>query len=348
MLRFGFQPWHSAAEFQRLAKRFLHNGVHKLNDPRPLDRGRLNHHETITVPIAQFLESRGVDFRFHTTVVDIIMDPPTECHRVSAIQYVKADEPKTTITLAPNDIVIVSLGSSMSGSTTGTNTMSPPLDLMEIKGDLDENWLLWLELCTKHPKFGNAYNFCTRMQESRLEAFTVTLKSPEFFNQFIALTGDQPGTGAFVTLKDSSWLLSVSLPQQPLFQDQPSDVQVFWGHAMHPDKEGDFIKKPMVNCSGNEIMMELLHHLKFPLEKIIDDSVTIPCVLPRMTTMLLPRTASDRPRIIPEGMKNLALIGHFVEIPDEVVATTDYGVNAAQMAVRQLMGLQDLGKNGKK
>lgn len=146
---------------------------------------------------------------------------------------------------------------------TGTNTTSPDLDLMEIKRDLDENWLLWLELCTKHPKFGNAYNFCTRMLESRLEAFTVTLKSPEFFNQFITLTGDQPGAAAFVTLKDSSWLLSVSLPQQPLFQDQPPDVHAFWGSAMHPQKEGDFIKKPMVNCSGSEVMTELLHHLRF-------------------------------------------------------------------------------------
>lgn len=46
-------------------------------------------------------------------------------------------------------------------------------------------------------------------------------------------------------------------------------------------------------------------------------------------------------------MTNLAFIGHFVEIPDEVVATTDYDVKAAQMAVRQLMGLQELG-NGKR
>lgn len=346
-VRFGFQPWHSAAEFRRLAGRFMHN-IHELNEPRPLDRARFNRHEAITAPVARFLESRGVDFRFHTTVNDIVVDPHDGRHRVSAIQCEKVDEPRTTIDLGPNDIVVISLGSSTSSPATGTNTTAPALDLMEVKKDQDENWLLWLELCTKHPKFGNAYNFFTRMPESRLETFTVTLRSPEFFNRFIALTGDQPGTAAVVTLKDSSWLLSVSLPQQPLFQDQPTDVQVFWGYAMHPENVGDFIEKPMINCSGREILMELLHHLRFPLEAIIHDAITIPCVLPRMTAMLLPRTTSDRPQVIPEGTTNLALIGHFVDIPDEVVATADYGVKAAQMAVRQVMGLPEQGNDSKR
>lgn len=319
----------------------MHNN-HGLDDTHSLDRDRFNLHEAVTAPVADFLESRGVDFRFYTTVTDIIMDPRDECHRVSAIEWMKEDEPrKGTINLAQNDIVIVSLGTIMSGAATGTNTTAPGLELMEIQKDLDENWLLWLELCTKHQKFGNAYNFCTRMLKSRLEMFTVTLRSPEFFNRFAALTGDQLGTVPFVTIKDSAWLLSVSLPQQPFFQDQPPDVQVCWGYAMHPEKTGDFIKKPMINCSGEEIMMELLHHLKFPLESIIRDSITVPCVLPRMTAMLLPRAASDRPQIIPEDMKNLALIGQFVEIPSEVVTTMDYGVKGAQMAVRQLMGLQE-------
>lgn len=273
------------------------------------------------------------------------MDPVDEHRRVTAIKFETAGKPvKTTIDLAPNDIVIVSLGSTMSSSNTGTNTSPPELDIMEANKDQNENWLLWLELCTKNPKFGNAYNFYTRMPESRLEAFTVTLKSPRFFEHFVSLTGDKPGKSPIVTLKDSNWLLNISIPQQPLFHDQPSDVHVFWGYAMYPINEGDFIKKPMVNCSGQEIMTEILCHLRFPIreheeEEIIRDSITIPCFLPRMTATLLPRAVSDRPQIIPENMTNLALIGHFVEIPDEVVGTAGYGVKAAQMAVRRLMGL---------
>lgn len=319
----------------------MHNS-NGLNDFHPLYEGRVNLHQAVTVPIAAFLESRGVDFQCHTIVTDIIMDPRDECHRISTIEWRKANEPKKgAINLAQNDIAIVSLGNIMSGATTGTNTTPPDLELIEIHKDLDENWLLWLELCTKNPKFGNAYNFCTRMLQSRLEVFTVTLKSPEFFNRFVALTGDQPGSVPYVTIKDSAWLFNISVPQQPFFPDQPPEVQVFWGYAMHPEKTGDFIKKPMINCSGEEIMAELLHHLKFPLETITRDSITIPCILPRMTSMLLPRVTSDRPQTIPEAMTNMGVIGQFVEIPNEVVCSMDYGVKGAQMVVRQLMGLQE-------
>ncbi|KAJ5294686.1 hypothetical protein PENANT_c014G03716 [Penicillium antarcticum] len=334
---FGFEPRHSAAEFRRYVHWFK-NGKHELNHLRPLDNGQYNRHESIIVPVANFLQSRGVDFRFGTTVTDVILEPETH-RRVSSIHAVEGNSPEITIDVGPNDIVIVSLGSVISGATSGTNTTPPSLETMRPDEELDENWLLWLELSTKDPKFGNAYNFCTRMCESRQESFTVTLKSPEFFNRFTELTGDAPGSGVFVTLKDSNWLLSLKIPEQPMFPGQPSDVQVFWGYAAFPERKGDFVQKPMLECSGREIMTEILYNLQLPLEPILDDSITIPCVVPRMAAPFLPRECSDRPPVIPEGMTNMALIGQFVDIPDEIVGTMDYYVRGAQIAVRQLMGL---------
>ncbi|GLA12294.1 hypothetical protein AnigIFM63309_011002 [Aspergillus niger] len=337
---FGIKPVHSAAEFRRYLQHYMHD-IHEIHRRRKLDGGRYNRHESIVSPIAHFLRSRGVDFRFHTTVTDIITTPSSsEPHRVSAIKAIHENEPEMTINLGERDIVLVSLGSVMSGSTTGTNTSPPSLELMDIEKDLDENWLLWLELSTKNPIFGNAYNFCTRMAESRLESFTVTFSSPEFFNRFTALTGDKVGSGTFVTLKDTPWLLSINLPQQPLFPDQPAHVQVLWGYAMYPEREGDYIKKPMLECSGQEIMEEILKQLNFPVQGILDHSITLPCVVPRAAATLLVRLRSDRPPVIPPGIDNLGLIGQFVDIPGEVAVTMDYGVRSAQTAVRQLMGLE--------
>ncbi|KAI3002801.1 hypothetical protein CBS147346_5713 [Aspergillus niger] len=337
---FGIKPVHSAAEFRRYLQHYMHD-IHEIHCRRKLDGGRYNRHESIVSPIAHFLCSRGVDFRFHTTVTDIITTPSSsEPHRVPAIKAIHENEPEMTINLGERDIVLVSLGSVMSGSTTGTNTSPPSLELMDIEKDLDENWLLWLELSTKNPIFGNAYNFCTRMAESRLESFTVTFSSPEFFNRFTALTGDKVGSGTFVTLKDTPWLLSINLPQQPLFPDQPAHVQVLWGYAMYPEPEGDYIKKPMLECSGQEIMEEILKQLNFPVQGILDHSITLPCVVPRAAATLLVRLRSDRPPVIPPGIDNLGLIGQFVDIPGEVAVTMDYGVRSAQTAVRQLMGLE--------
>ncbi|CAI7661483.1 unnamed protein product [Penicillium pancosmium] len=333
---FGFEPSHSAAEFRRYVQWFR-RGKHELNHLRPLDNGHYNRHESIIMPVARFLQSNGVDFRFGTTIADIILD---EAHqRVCSIRTVKDNIPETAINVRANDIVIASLGSVISGATSGTNTTPPSLEIICPEKDLDENWLLWLELSTKDTKFGNAYNFCTRMSDSRQESFTVTLKSPKFFDLFTDLTGNAPGSGEFVTLKDSNWLLSLKIPYQPMFPDQPAGIQVFWGYAVFPEHRGDYIKKPMLECSGEEIMTEILQHLQFPLEPILRDSITIPCVVPRMAAPFLPREHCDRPQVIPEGMTNLALIGQFVDIPNEIAGTMDYYVKGAQIAVHHLMGL---------
>ena len=95
-------------------------------------------------------------------------------------------------------------------------------------------------------------------------------------------------------------------------------------------------------------MTELLWHLGFPSESILNNSITVPCVMPRRTASLLPRACGDRPNVIPEGMTNLAVIGQFVEIPDETNVSMDYGVRGAQLAVTQLMGLHEQLENTRK
>jgi oleate hydratase len=163
----------------------------------------------------------------------------------------------------------------------------------------------------------------------------------------LGIIGDDPETGSLVTLRDSSWLLTLSLPRQPLFPDQPDSVRVFWGYALDPENEGDFVKKQMLSCSGEEILTEVLHQLDLPIGDILPKTVTVPCVMPRWTSILLPRSNGDRPQVVPQGMTNMALIGQFVDIPEEAV-TMDYMVRGAQMAVHQLMGLEREMKKSKK
>ncbi|GIJ85927.1 hypothetical protein Asppvi_004798 [Aspergillus pseudoviridinutans] len=334
-----------AAEFRRFIQHFPHDiQTHHL---RPLDRLRFNLHDAVVAPIARFLQAEGVDFRFNTITTDIIVEPAQDPTRVTALRTARKDEREVTIDLGPNDIMIVSCGSILSGASHGSNTEAPSLEMMEIEKDLDENWLLWLELATKHPKFGNAYNFCTRLRESRVGYFTVTVKNPAIFEKIFEIIGDDPETGSLVTLKDSSWLLTLSLPRQPLFPDQPDGVRVFWGYALNPEDEGDFVKKQMLSCSGEEIMTEVLQQLDLPVVDILPQTITVPSALPRWTSVLLPRSNGDRPKVVPPGMTNMALIGHFVDIPEEAV-TFDYMVRGAQMAVHQLMGLERELKKSKK
>lgn len=293
------------------------------------------------MPIIQFLQNQGVDFRVCTKVTDILSHSDGAAETVSAIHILR-DSSQETITIRPDDIVIVSLGSVTSGSISGTNKSPPLLETMVAENELDENWSLWLDLGTKNPKFGNPYNFCTRTGDSRLGSFTVTLKDKEFFERFTKLTCDKPGIGSLVSLQDSNWMISVCIPRQPFFSRQPDNVQTFWGYCLFPERKGNSVKKPMLCCSGEEIMTELLWHLGFPLEPILKSSITIPCVSPRRTASLLPRTCGDRPEVIPEKTNNLAVIGQFVEVPGETTVSMDYGVRAAQLAVSRLMSLNKM------
>jgi len=334
---FAFQPWHSAAEFRRYLIRFVHD-VRNLNNPKTLDRTRYNQHDSIITPVYEFLKNEGVDFRFNTRVTDVMTYPESDPTTVSEIKMEQNGSEKI-VTLDPNDLLIMTLGSITSGTVTGTNTTPPAPSKMEGKEDLDQYWMLWMELAKKNLKFGNPSNFSNRVPESRLESFTMTLKDPEFFDRFTKLTHDRPGTGALVTLKDTPWQLSLNLPHQPLFPKQPQNVQVAWGYALTPEREGKFVKKSMLSCSGQEIMKELLQHLDFPQDSILKNSITIPCVMPRVAAELVTRAHGDRPEVIPRNMTNLGLVGQFVEIPDDTTFTMEYSVRGAQTAVHRLMEL---------
>jgi oleate hydratase len=61
--------------------------------------------------------------------------------------------------------------------------------------------------------------------------------------------------------------------------------------------------------------------------------------MPYITSQFMPRKASDRPEVIPEGCVNLAFIGQFVEVPGDVVFTVETSVRSAMIAVWGLTGL---------
>jgi oleate hydratase len=74
--------------------------------------------------------------------------------------------------------------------------------------------------------------FNSSIPESYWESFTVTLNDPVFFEKMEAFSSNQPGPGGgLVTFKDTRWVMSIVLPHQPRFANQPADVQVFWGYS---------------------------------------------------------------------------------------------------------------------
>lgn len=133
--------------------------------------------------------------------------------------------------------------------------------------------MLWEKIYQKAPGMGRPTNYNNRIFESTWESFTCTFKDPIFFNLMEKFSGNKPGTGALVTFKDSNWLMSIVLAYQPQFINQPSNIKVCWGDGLFPDRVGNYVKKPMKDCTGEEILTEICYHLGFEKEMPLQQHV---------------------------------------------------------------------------
>jgi len=236
--------------------------------------------------------------------------------------------------LNDSDLVFLQNGSMTDGSSLGSMTEPPP----KLTKSDSNSWFLWEKLAEGRPGFGNPSAFNNNISESFWESFTLTVKNPSFVNQMVKFSNNEPGTGGLITFKDSNWMMSIVLPYNPYFMNQPETVHLVWGYALFPDRIGNFVAKPMSDCNGKEILDELLGHLRFE-PNTFDSTVCIPCRMPYITSMFAPRLRSDRPLPVPVESKNLAFVSQFVEIPNDVVFTVEYSVRAAQLAVYELLGM---------
>ena len=334
---FAFQPWHSAVEFKRYLHRFIHE-FKRINTLAGVDRTPYNQFDSLARPLITWLKKQGVQFEMGVIVTDLDFSMTGEKKNVVAIRMTKDGE-KKSVKIRVNDMVLVTIGSMTADSSLGSMHAAPEL----ITDQQDGSWKLWESIAKNSDQFGHPAVFDNRVNESKWESFTVTCQGTGFFDLLEEFSGNKAGTGGLVTFKDSNWLMSIVLAFQPHFIGQPDDVTVFWGYGLFPDNEGNFIKKKMADCTGEEILSELFSHLQFDEIKdhLLAKSNCIPCMLPYITSQFLTRSPGDRPHVIPEISENLAFIGQFTEVPDDVVFTVEYSVRTAQTAV---YGLLDLDK----
>lgn len=333
---FAFQPWHSAVEFKRYLLRFAHM-VSGFNTLAGMMRTPYNQYDSMIRPLQRWLEARGVRFEYATCITNLGFCHDAEGYRVDRISFRRKGQDKQLM-IGKKDYIIVTLGSMTEGSTLGAMDVAPAL-----KGKIGQgSWALWESIADGHPQFGFPANFADHIDESKWISFTTTFHDPTFFRLIEDMTGNVPGEGGLVTFPDSNWLVSIVLPQQPHFIGQPADTQVLWGYGLLVDRPGNFVKKNMSSCTGREIMTEIIGHLGIEdyVHLILDRCICIPCMMPFITSQFLRRTKGDRPQVVPRRSKNLAFVGQFCDLPDDVVFTIEYSIRTAQTAVYALLGLR--------
>lgn len=332
---FAFQKWSSLFEFKRYMNRMIFE-FSRLQTLEGVTRTPYNQYESIILPIKTYLDRFGVDFFLKYTVTDLDFEDGDNI-TVTAIRYKKHGGKEGVIKLNKGDLCFVTNGCMTDNATLG-DLHTPAKMVVDHPISAD----LWAKIAAKKQGLGNPQPFFGNAKESNWESFTVTCKGNKLLKMIEKYSRNVPGSGALMTFKDSGWLMSIVVAAQPHFKNQPEDITIFWGYGLYTDKEGDYVKKPMFECTGDEILTELLHHLHFEedMGEIKETIVNvIPCMMPYTDAQFQPRAMSDRPKVVPEGSTNLALISQFVEIPDDMVFTEEYSVRAARIAVYRLLGV---------
>lgn len=337
---FAFENWHSVVEMKRYMQRFMHllPGMSKL---KGILFSTYNQYDSFILPLIKYLEQRGVKFQMGTTVTDLDINIDGTEKVVTGIHF-NRDGKVVFIKTSKDDLVFVTNGSMTENSAQGS--MTKPAELMRDKGAV---WKLWENIAKKHDAFGHPEVFCNHIDKTKWLSFTMTFKNSKMVDVIKNLTGNDPysgkgATGSVVTFKDSNWLMSFTCSRQPHFMNQPKDVIVLWAYGLFPDNIGDFIKKKMSDCNGEELLRELLYHLNIEegqMQEIVDSAIVIPVMMPYITSQFMPRLKGDRPEVVPEGSVNFAFLGQFAEIKDDCVFTVEYSVRSAVMGVYKLLKL---------
>jgi len=330
----AFKPYHSVMEMKRYINRFaLANRIEYLEG---IVHTKHNEYDAIIKPIKLWLNGKGIKTVTDCSVTDLDMN--AGYNTVHGI-HTRQSGNEVLIPVGENDLVFVTNGSMTQNCCYGDNNTVAATDrTIEDRG----LFTLWEKLAKKHEKFGHPEKFISDIDRTKWISFFPTIKGyPKFIQKLEELTGSKAGTGGAISIEDSSWEIGFILHHKPFYPDQADDEEVFWGNGLSGERIGDYIKKPMCESTGEEIMTEFLYHLNLldMKDELLKHIYVSTCMMPYITSQFMPRQIKDRPLVVPEGCTNLGFIGQYVEVKDDVVFTVETSVRMAMEAVYKLTKL---------
>lgn len=345
---FAFQKWSSALEIKRYLCRYVHH-IDGLPDFSALRFTKYNQYESMILPLIEYLKKHDVDVQFGMDVKNVVIEEADGKKTAKELIYVK-DNKEQSIPLTADDLVFITNGCCTDTSSYGDQTHAP--DLSHIVNGKGESWDLWKNIAkqAKHDEYGHPDVFCSDTEATNWMSATVETSNEDIIQHIINICKRDPRagkvtTGGIVTVKDSvdNWFLSWTINRQPQFKSQNKDTILVWLYALHTDTEGNYIKKAMRDCTGEEICQEWLYHIGMDESKIKDYSEntcnTTTCFMPYINAFFQPRKNVDRPKVVPEGAVNFAFIGQFAETPRDTIFTTEYSMRTGMESVYTLLNV---------
>ena len=340
---FAFKDDQSALEMKRYMQRYIHH-IGGLPDFTALRFTKYNQYESMVLPMVSYLKDHGVNFRYGVKVTNVLFDIHDGKKQAKTI-ILESESGEEKIGLTENDLVFYTNGSNVENSTYGSQTQATGMDgEIHPGGSFD----LWRKIAAQDPSFGRPEKFCMDPEDSNWVSATVNTLDEKILPYIRRICKRDPlsggvVTGGIVTVRDSAWLLSWTINRQPQYRSQPEGQVLVWLYGMFSDRPGDYVKKPMRDCTGAEICEEWLYHLGVPEDQIEElatkSANTVPVMMPFASAYFQPREEGDRPEVVPEGSVNFAFIGNFAETSRDTVFTTEYSIRTGMEAVYTLLNV---------
>ena len=345
---FAFQKWSSALEMKRYICRYVHH-IDGLPDFSALRFTKYNQYESMILPLVKYLEKHGVKITYGIDVKNVVIDNTEKKKVAKKIQYVEKGVSKE-YKLTENDLVIITNGCCTDTSCYGSQNEAP--DLSKVKNGAGESWDMWKNIAKQslHGEFGDPMKFCSDVDKTNWMSATIQTSDEEIIQHIIKVCKRDPRegkvtTGGIVTVKDSTnnWYLSWTINRQPQFKAQDKNSVLVWVYSLNTNKNGNYVKKSMKDCTGAEVCMEWLYHIGIDESKIKDYANnrcnTTTCYMPYINAFFQPRKNSDRPLVVPHGALNFAFVGQFAETPRDTIFTTEYSIRTGMEAVYTLLNI---------
>ena len=342
---FAFQKWSSALEMKRYLCRYVHH-IDGLPDFSALRFTKYNQYESMILPLIKYLKNNGVKIDYGIDVKNVIFKQKQGKKVATKIVYENNGETKE-IDLTEDDLVFITNGCCTDTSCYGAQDKAP--DLSIIKNGKGESWDLWKNIASQasNGEFGNPDKFCNHVDKTNWMSATIEVSDDDIIKHIINICKRDPRdgkvtTGGIVTVKDSmeNWYLSWTINRQPQFKSQNKNSVLVWLYALSTNKPGNFVKKPIKECTGKEVCEEWLYHIGLPIneiEKHADICNTTTCYMPYINAFFQPRREKDRPLVVPKNSVNFAFVGQFAETPRDTIFTTEYSIRTGMEAVYTLL-----------
>lgn len=352
---FAFRTASSAQELRR----YMHMMLYEFTQIEHLvgvNRTRYNQYESIMLPLIKYLQDQGVNIILDKIVSDWTFKDSKMQDEITAtgLEVTDANSGEVEKVAIDDDTAVIFTNGSITDSATLGDFNTPAPENM----DYGIAASLWKKAAAHFYNLGDPDKFFADRDASEWVSFTLTTKDHVLLNEITRITTQVPGnalnsflsTAPITPLGQPDVNMSIVVHHQPHFTTQKPNESVIWGYFLYPRRTGEFVPKPYIEMTGEEMLKELLGQLsmvdpgpvniKTKTDAIMDSVINcIPVYMPYASALFNNRAKSDRPLVIPAHSTNLAFTGEFVEQPYQMVFTEQSAVRSGEIAAYHFAGI---------